>query len=71
MGKHNLKPRGKYQAVSISKDFIKEVKKYVLENPRYRSIADFTKEAVREKMERLDNCPEKIKFCPYCGKPLT
>lgn len=49
------KPRGKYQAVSLPIDFVKKVRKHILshkDKANYRSIAEFTKLAVIEKMDR-------------------
>ena len=46
------KERGKYQGVSLPVDLISEVKKFVINNPKYKSIAEFTREALREKMRR-------------------
>ena len=46
----STKPKPKYQAVSLPIDIVKEVKKYVLNSEDYNSIAEFTKVAVREKM---------------------
>jgi len=50
MGK--TKERGRYQSISLSVDFIKEVKKHIINNPKYRSIAEYTRDALREKMKR-------------------
>lgn len=48
----NIKPREKYQSVSLTTSFIDEIKKHIMEDPKYKSIADFVREAVREKMRR-------------------
>lgn len=53
MGK--TKPRGRYQSISLSVPFLKEIKKYIMDDPKYRSVADFTREALREKMHREGN----------------
>ena len=45
------KPRVKYQGISFETPFIAEIKKHIMFNPRYRSIADFAREAIREKMK--------------------
>jgi len=47
-----LKPKTKYQSISLAVPFIAEIKKHIMFNPRYRSIADFAREAIREKMQR-------------------
>ncbi|GAH73749.1 unnamed protein product [marine sediment metagenome] len=52
MGK--TKPRGKYQGISLPVPFVEEIKKYVLRDNKYKSIADFVRESCREKMERID-----------------
>jgi len=45
------KPRVKYQGISFETPFIAEIKKHIMFNSRYRSIADFAREAIRGKME--------------------
>jgi hypothetical protein len=50
MGK--TKERGRYQSISLSVDFIAEVKKHILKDAKYKSVADFTRDAIREKMRR-------------------
>ena len=52
MGK--TKARGKYQSVSLSVDFVKEIKNHIIDNPKYKSIADYVRESVRERMV-IDN----------------
>lgn len=47
----NIKPKAKYQGISLPKEFIDEIKEYVLKTGEYKSIAEFTKDAIREKME--------------------
>ena len=51
----NLKPKAKYQGISLPEEFIDELKKHVMGNPRYKSVADFAREALREKMDREKN----------------
>ena len=46
------KPRGKYQAVSLPSEFIKEVREHVLDSNRYRSIAEFIKIAAINQMDK-------------------
>lgn len=48
MGK--TKSRGKYQAISLPKEYVKTVRKHVKKSKFYRSIAEFTKIAVEEKI---------------------
>jgi len=65
------KDRPHYQAVSISKEFIRDIKEYVLKSNRYRSIADFTRQALREKMDGVRNIEDsEFSFCPFCGNKL-
>ena len=45
------KPSVKYQGISMPIPFIAEIKKHIMFNPRYRSVADFAREAIREKMK--------------------
>lgn len=49
MGK--TKNRGRYQSISLSVDFIKEITTYVKNSTKYKSVADFTREALREKLD--------------------
>jgi Arc/MetJ-type ribon-helix-helix transcriptional regulator len=53
MGK--TKDRGRYQSISLPVDFIDEVKARVMKDGRYKSVADFAREAMREKLEILDS----------------
>lgn len=48
------KYKEKYTAMSMPKKLLDEVKKYIEEHPelQYRSIPEFTKVALREKLER-------------------
>ena len=46
------KPRGKYQAVSLPSDFVKEVREHVLSSSRYRSMAEFIKIAAMNQIDR-------------------
>jgi len=50
MGKS--KPRGKYQSVSLPVGFIKEIFDQIQDDDRYKSIADYVRQSVREKMQR-------------------
>lgn len=54
------KPRGKYQGVSLPEGLIREIKKHILKDERYKSIAEFIREACREKIKR-DKGKEPIK----------
>lgn len=49
MGKQNIGAR--YQSISYDKPFIAAIKNYIKDRKQYRSVADFTREAIREKME--------------------
>lgn len=46
-----IKPRGRYMAISVPIALHDEIKNHVL-GSSYNSIAEFVKEAVREKMRR-------------------
>jgi type I site-specific restriction endonuclease len=50
MGK--TKPRGKYQGVTLPSAFIKEIKEHIIQDNKYKSIAEFIRESVREKITR-------------------
>ena len=50
MGK--TKTRGKYQGVSLPVPFIQEIKNHILKDDKYKSIAEFIKESVREKISQ-------------------
>ena len=47
-----IRPHVKYQGISFEITFIAEIKKHIMFNPMYRSIADFAREAIREKIRR-------------------
>ena len=44
--------RQNYISLSIEKEFIAAIKKYINDKPTYRSVADFARQAMREKMEK-------------------
>lgn len=46
----NIKPKLEYTSVSFPKEFINEIKKYIMLDPEYKSIADFVRDAIREKL---------------------
>lgn len=50
-----LKPSVKYQGISVPITLIQEIKKCIKDKPEYRSIAEFVKEAIREKIQQSDN----------------
>ena len=50
MGK--TKSRGRYQSISLPVPFVQEVKKHIINDAKYKSIADFTRDAIREKMRK-------------------
>jgi len=47
----NIKPRMKYQSISLTEEFIAEIKEHIIDDRHYKSIADFTRAAIREKMK--------------------
>lgn len=57
-------PEGKYRGVSLSKEQIEMIEKYIQEYPEanYTSIADFISDAIRERFEDLGVYPGKIRF---------
>ncbi len=57
MGK--TKDRPKYQSVSLAVPFVDNIKKYIFNKPEYRSVADFAREAIREKMQKPTNTHPK------------
>ena len=42
----------KYQGISVPVPLISEIKEYIEKNPGYRSIGEFTREAIRDKLNR-------------------
>ena len=40
--------------MAFKKEFVNEIKKYIIRSGRYTSISEFVREAVREKMEKID-----------------
>lgn len=52
MSPKTKKPPVSYHGISFPSPFVEQIKKYIENNPQYRSVAEFTKEAVREKMNR-------------------
>ena len=42
----------KYQAVSLAVPFLKEITKHIEKDEKYRSVADYVRSSVREKMAR-------------------
>jgi len=57
------KPRGKYQSVSLPKPFFQLIKTHILKDARYKTVAEYIREAIREKMmnEYANIKPIKIK----------
>jgi hypothetical protein len=43
-----------YKGVSLKKDLVLQIEKYVDENPEYKSVADFLHEAARLRIEELN-----------------
>jgi len=66
-----IKPRVKHQGVSLPVPFIKEIKEHIKHRPAYRSIADYTREAIREKMYRDNHTVFKAGPPPSWSKPVT
>ena len=59
------KPRGRYQSVSLPVPFVQEIKKHIVKDSKYKSIAEFVKAAVREKIDK-----EKYPFYRNLSKAL-
>ena len=64
-----IKPTTKYQTVSFPEPFYNEIKEFVIKQEKYRSIAEFVKEAVREKMNR--DLEDTVKSIGLFGIPKT
>jgi len=47
-----IKKPVKYQGISVPITLINEIKNYIENNDQYRSIGEFTREAIREKLNR-------------------
>jgi len=47
----NKKGRPQYQGFSLPTPFVEEIKKHIGNDQRYRSITDFIRSAIREKMD--------------------
>ena len=54
-----LKPAVAYHGISLPDPLIKEIKKYIKDKDGYRSVADFIKQTVRERIETKSSM-EKI-----------
>ena len=56
-------PKGEYKGVSLPKEMIEEINRIIREHPElgYSSIADFVKDAVREKMLKLKQALVDVK----------
>jgi hypothetical protein len=60
-------PMDKYRGVSLQKELVDTIENYVKAHPEmgYKSLADFTTDAIREKCEKLSILPPEI-----TGPPL-
>lgn len=45
-----------YQGFAMKKEFIDEIKKSIIKSGRYYNVSEFVREAIREKLERIDLC---------------
>lgn len=54
-----IKDRVKYQGVSLPVPLVEEIRKHVISDSKYKSIGEFVRDAVREKMERDNTPPSK------------
>lgn len=48
----NTTGRAEYTAISLPKDLMNDVYEYIRRHPRYRSLAEFTKISIIEKMQK-------------------
>jgi hypothetical protein len=48
------KTKARYQGFALEIPLIEEIKKCIIETPRFRSVTDFVRTAVREKLEKED-----------------
>ena len=46
------KPSVKYQGISMPIPFIEKIKGHIKDDDNYRSVADYVRQSVREKMEK-------------------
>jgi len=55
-------PEGKYRGVSLSKEMIEAIEKFIEQNPEagYHSIADFIADAIRGHFKELGYYPESL-----------
>ena len=55
-------PKGRFRGVSLQKEIIDAVEKYLKSNPDapYRSVAEFISEAVRRRLEELEKIPPRF-----------
>lgn len=56
------KPKPKYQAVSLPKNFLKKVRQHVLSSDDYKSIAEFTHKALEEKIQNDETIRLKLEL---------
>ena len=61
---NRIKKPVKYHGISLPCPLIEEIKKYIKDKPEYRSVADFTKQASREKMGTPRPCGTEVKIIP-------
>ena len=56
------KPRGKYTTISFPEEFFNSIQEYVKVDTHYKSVAEFVRVAIREKMsnDTWKNMTEKI-----------
>ena len=56
-------PKGEYRGVSLPKEMIDEINRIIRQYPElgYSSVADFIKDAVREKMLKLKQALIEVK----------
>lgn len=51
----NVKKATKYSSISFPDDFIDEIKKHIMKTGRYKSIADFARDAILYRIDMENN----------------
>ena len=52
-GRNPVSNKKPYENVGIQRELYEEIRQYVLKSGRYRSVSEFTHEAVRLRLEQL------------------
>ena len=57
----NIKPRVKYQGISLPLPLINEIKIHISKDPTYQTVPSYVRDAVREKFNRDKQLKEYIR----------